>query len=268
MVSRVVKPSLVLVGVVAAGMALGGCSYSHSLTAPSEPPRVAAGSGPGRGRVLYLGDCAWCHAADGSGTVRAPDIISGENGPAFTDFMVATGRMPLDSPDQPMTRRPPEYSAGEIKDIVDFVSTLGAPGPAIPTPDPASGHLGSGAELYLENCAACHSTTAIGGALTSGSSVQASDPVAPGLRSATPREVAEAMLVGPGTMPVFGADTFTSKEVDSIVRYVVYLQKPNDRGGTPLEHVGPVTEGAVGWILGLGVLLVVVRWIGTRTGDQ
>jgi ubiquinol-cytochrome c reductase cytochrome c subunit len=92
--------------------------------------------------------------------------------------------------------------------------------------------------------------------------------VAPGLEPSTPIEIAEAMRVGPGTMPVFGEAAFTDDEVDAIVRYVVYLQNPDDRGGLSIGRIGPVAEGAVGWIVGLGAMVVLVRWIGTKTGER
>ena len=41
-----------------------------------------------------------------------------------------------------------------------------------------------------------------------------------------------------------------------------------DPGGIAAGHIGPVSEGAVGWLIGLGLLLGVSRWIGTRTGEE
>jgi quinol---cytochrome-c reductase cytochrome c subunit len=100
--------------------------------------------------------------------------------------------------------------------------------------------------------------------------VQVASPanIAPGLEAATPTEVAEAMLTGPGPMPVFGAETFPKEELDSIVRYVAYLQNPDDRGGADIGRIGPVAEGAVGWIVGLGLVLVLTRWLGTRAAGK
>ena len=56
-------------------------------------------------------------------------------------------------------------------------------------------------------------------------------------------------------------------QVNSIVRYVVYLQNPEDRGGLNLSHIGPITEGLIAFVVGLGALLLVVRKIGTAVGD-
>jgi ubiquinol-cytochrome c reductase cytochrome c subunit len=249
-------------------VALGAsaCSYVTRQAHPYRPAIVDQPGSPESGRELYLRDCAWCHGAAGQGTERAPDLITGSNGPAFTHFMLSSGRMPLDSPQQPSRHRPAAYDPEQIETLVEYVDTFGAEGPAIP--EVAEGSLSLGQVLYAENCAACHSPTLIGGALATVSEDETRAVNVPGLRGSSPTEIAEAMLVGPGTMPVFGPDTFTPEEVNAIVSYVEALQEPADRGGAPLGHVGPVTEGAAGWILGLGALLVVSRWIGTKTGDR
>jgi ubiquinol-cytochrome c reductase cytochrome c subunit len=70
--------------------------------------------------------------------------------------------------------------------------------------------------------------------------------------------------VGPGAMPVFGPETFDEHQLESLVRYVVYLKNPEDRGGYGLGHLGPLPEGFVAWVIGLMAMLGVARWIGTR----
>jgi ubiquinol-cytochrome c reductase cytochrome c subunit len=69
-------------------------------------------------------------------------------------------------------------------------------------------------------------------------------------------------------MPVFGPELITDGDVNSVVRYVLYLQKPRDAGGFPAGHVGPVAEGAVGWFVGLGALILFIRWVGTKVGEE
>jgi ubiquinol-cytochrome c reductase cytochrome c subunit len=69
-------------------------------------------------------------------------------------------------------------------------------------------------------------------------------------------------------MPVFGPDTLSDDDVTAIAAYVQYLRHPSDPGGLATGHIGPVSEGAVGWIIGFGLLLAVSRWIGTRTGEE
>jgi len=65
-------------------------------------------------------------------------------------------------------------------------------------------------------------------------------------------------------MPPFGPETLSDEELNDIVKYVEYLQHPEDPGGNPLGHLGPVTEGLVGLLFGLGSLMAFVAWLGTR----
>src|SRR5438132_4108736 len=50
------------------------------------------------GQVQYEEHCASCHGDRGGGTSQAPSIVG--LGPAYYDFMMATGRMPLQTPSQ------------------------------------------------------------------------------------------------------------------------------------------------------------------------
>jgi ubiquinol-cytochrome c reductase cytochrome c subunit len=88
---------------------------------------------------------------------------------------------------------------------------------------------------------------------------------APRLSPATPTETAAAVRVGPGEMPVFGGDTITDTQLDSLARYVEYLDDPDDPGGLPIGRTGPIPEGFVAWLIGMGALLALVAWIGTRS---
>jgi ubiquinol-cytochrome c reductase cytochrome c subunit len=94
----------------------------------------------------------------------------------------------------------------------------------------------------------------VGGALSYGTD-------APSLHSATPKQIAEAIRTGPGQMPVFGPETFSQQQLDSIVRYVRYLRDPEDPGGFSLGRIGPITEGMVALLLGLPLLLFACRRI-------
>jgi ubiquinol-cytochrome c reductase cytochrome c subunit len=159
-------------------------------------------------------------------------------------------------------RRQPKYASAQISELDAFVASLGQ-GPAIPPVDAAAGDLGEGANLYEQNCAACHSSTGVGGALTNGLQ-------APSLMDSTPLQIAEAMRLGgaglrSGKMPKFGTDLLSDPQVNSIVRYVLYLQHPQDRGGFSLARIGPVAEGFVAWLGALLLLILFVRWIGEKT---
>jgi ubiquinol-cytochrome c reductase cytochrome c subunit len=242
---------------------------------PAVPVNEAAGPSGGPGRVLYLRDCAWCHGANAEGTPRAPDLKSETRGAASVDFVLRTRRMPLRKPEDPMRRGSATtvYSPRDRQAIVDFIASLDPAGPPVPQLAENPPPLARGADLYLANCAACHSSTGIGGTLSAArrSAAAAAAPpetFAPPVTSSTAIEVAEAIRVGPGTMPVFGPKTLSAEEVDAIAAYVQYLRRPADPGGFATGHIGPVSEGAVGWVIGLGLLIVVSRWIGTRTGEE
>ena len=263
-----------VLAVALAALILAGCDAYEQRERPFRPAAIAAVGDVEDGETLYQRDCAWCHGARGQGTNRAPNLIEGTNGPALTHFVLTTGRMPLNFPEQRVQRSEPAYDEDRIEAIVSYVESFGQEGPDIPDVDLEDADLQLGLELYQENCAACHSTTGAGGALGTGD--VARDPagqqtdranVAPELDASTPTEVAEAMLTGPGTMPVFGHETFSDEQIDGITRYVVYLQNPENRGGAGIGGIGPVAEGAVGWIVGLGLLLLFVRVLGTRTGE-
>ena len=191
--------------------------------------------------------------------------------------LIENSRMPIDDPGQKDSlHRDPIYTREEIAAIVDFVESFGAPGPPIPTVDLARANLSAGRDLYQANCAACHSTTGAGGALATGKPgivngfVLSSQRglVAPPLLKSTPTQVAEAMRTGPPGMPVFGPGAFPDEQVDSIARYVVYLQEIKNPGGLELGRIGPVAEGAVGWLVGLASLLLLTRWIGTSLSSH
>jgi len=230
---------------------------------PSPSPSFLAAPTPSAalaGRPLYEQDCAWCHGTEGEGTPRGPDLRG--SGAASVDFMLRTGRMPVASVVRQPQRTTPAYTQLEIEQLDAFVASLGT-GPPIPTVDPQAGSLSEGEQLYQANCAACHSSTGVGGALTNGLQ-------APGLQQSTPTEIAEAVRIGgqgvaTGNMPKFGPEVLDQHQLDSVVRYVLSVQHPEDRGGAGLGHLGPIVEGLVAWAGGLLILIVFVRWVGTRS---
>jgi ubiquinol-cytochrome c reductase cytochrome c subunit len=258
------KRLVVILPVLALSAAACGLFVNH--TKRYNPPGIQAIGPPVTGQEWFQRDCAWCHGNAGQGTPRAPDLISGRNGGAMTDFMLGTGRMPIQDASDIVKEGPPAYPPDVIEKIVRYVVSLGGKGPDVPAVDPTAGDLAQGGELFQANCAACHSATGIGGTLTTGigasSSESRSGNQVPGLERATPTEIAEAMRAGPGTMPAFGKTTFSDEEVDSIIRYLLYIRSGQNRGGADLGRVGPVAEGAVAWIVGLGAILLLARWIG------
>lgn len=207
------------------------------------------------GRRRYETGCAGCHGSNGEGIEDvAPSLVG--VGAAAADFQLSTGRMPLAAPDLQPTRTEPVLSKDEIQALVAYVASLGE-GPPIPEVDPRRGDLARGGELFRLNCAACHNVSGTGGALSYGRR-------APSLYEATPTQIVEAMRTGPGPMPVFGPETLDREEADAIVRYILYLRDSPDPGGAGLGRAGPIPEGLVAWLFGMGALIVVVRWIEKR----
>lgn len=205
-----------------------------------------------------MSDCAYCHGAEGGGTTNGPSIRLA--GTAAVDFMVRTGRMPLSSPDARPVRHTSRYSRAERDALVAYTASF-VRGPEVPTVTSKDGDLQRGSKLYSENCATCHQAAGGGGALAFGH-------VAPPLRHADATEVVEAMRVGPGTMPIFNRESLNPAEATAIATYVQELRHPRDRGGASLGHLGPVPEGLVAWVVGLGSLLAIARLLGTRNRPQ
>ncbi len=210
------------------------------------------------GRQLYLTGCSSCHGAEGAGTRRGPSLEN--SGEASAYYYLSTGRMPLAEEQAQPRRKEPAYSRAEINALVDYVASLGE-GPALPEVDPTKGDLAEGGVLYRSNCAPCHTAAGIGGALSYGRA-------APSLHSSGPLQTAASVRVGPGQMPVFGPEALDQEELDSIVRYVQYLRSPPTPGGAALGSAGPIPEGFVAWVFGVGALVLAVLWIGKRQTAQ
>jgi ubiquinol-cytochrome c reductase cytochrome c subunit len=243
-----------LVGSIAAAVVWFLCTApsgtsrgTRAATATADAPNV---------QQIYLRDCATCHGADARGTDLGPDLRGA--GAGLVDYYLSTGRMPLSSPDAEVRRHDPRYPPEVRHELDDYVVELaGDDGPPIPFIRPTRGNVAEGGTLYRLQCAACHSWSGDGGALL--------HREAPSLHPATPTQIAEAVRGGPGNMPRFGDAALTNDQLQSLVKYVRYLRNPDDRGGNPLWHLGPLVEGAVAVFIGLGALVLAIRWIGTRT---
>jgi ubiquinol-cytochrome c reductase cytochrome c subunit len=231
--------------VLVAAAALAGASRGVSTAAPSART----------GRAIWQHDCAVCHGSDASGSFRGPDLRA--SGTADIDFMVRSGRMPVADPSDGTSRRRTRYTASEIDALVSYSERL-VDGPRPQDVDVAAGDVANGAKRYQEECAACHQAAGAGGALAFGT-------VAPKLTEATPIEVVEAMRVGPGSMPVFPSSLLSDDDARDVAAYVDrHLRPGDDPGGLSLWHLGPVPEGLVAWVVGIGALLLVCRALGDR----
>lgn len=244
-------PKLAVTLVSAVGLMIAFVGISAARNAPATAPAISSADAVSAGRALFLASCATCHGTDGGGTDKAPALIG--VGAAAADFELRTGRMPFSGPSgSQAVRKPPAFDDTQIRDLVAYVASLG-PGPAIPQPTVDQALLSQGEQLFIDNCAPCHGAAAKGGAVGGGW-------LAPPLDQATATQVAEALLIGPGQMPVFS--DLTDTERNAIVTYVEYLRSAPNPGGFSIGGVGPVPEGFVGWLLGLGALLLIVVLIG------
>ncbi|RFU40250.1 cytochrome C [Actinomadura logoneensis] len=239
------------------------------------------------GRQLFNQNCASCHGLNAEGTKDAkgkpiaPSLLG--VGAASVDFQVSTGRMPAMNPGAQMPRKRPipvfdteiktDYSEPEkreaaekqkaqaeknIHDLSGYIAQLGG-GPSIPTADqvdPTKGDVALGGKLFRTNCAQCHNFTGQGGALTGGK-------YAPELSKSdvTPTQMYEAMLTGPQAMPVFNDSTLTPKDKQAVIAYLVQTREEPNAGGNGLGRIGPVSEGLVGWLVGVGLMVAAAMWI-------
>jgi len=233
-------------------------SYGNSAityTAPS--PALAT-----LGRSLFLENCASCHgtAANGvpaNGTSGAfPNLVG--LGPATIDFWIESGRMPAADPRAVQAnRRVPRLSQSQALAIAAWVNSLSPSYPDIPSPNLASANVSDGAALFALNCAACHTIEGDGDALAAGT-------FAPSLRNIPAYQVVEAIRTGPGNMPRFTGN-LSDFQVADIVKFVTTaIQHPQNPGGFGLGGLGPVAEGFVGLLLGVGLLALVGFWVGER----
>jgi ubiquinol-cytochrome c reductase cytochrome c subunit len=236
--------------------AIVGAGVAQATLAPaSSSAQEASEAQLAEGRLLYEQSCASCHGPAGEGTDDGPSMR--RVGPASVDFMLSTGRMPLANPGLQPQRQEPAFTPEQIRAIVAYVDVLSVGGTEIPSIDPRAGSLPSGQRAYAANCAACHGSAATGDSI-------GGNQIAPSLDEATAVQLAEAIRVGPGPMPRFGETSVDQRELDSIVRYLLYLRDVPDYGGLGLGRLGPVAEGFVGVVIGLGLLLLVIRYAGTN----
>lgn len=226
-----------------------GLTAAWLFTAAASP--AGGQEGLPRAPELYQRHCAHCHGTQGTGTYRGPTLVG--VGAASADFYLRSGRMPIAHPAEEVERGEPAFGEEQIRELVDYVAALGE-GPAIPTVAPEGADLGVGGELYRLHCAACHNWDGKGGALVNRQN-------APNLHGVPARQVAEAIRIGPGAMPVFGEDLLTDEQLNEVVAYVVALEQPRDLGGFGLFHWGPAVETLAAFVA-LGGLLLVTAWLG------
>jgi ubiquinol-cytochrome c reductase cytochrome c subunit len=236
-------------------------SYGDSAITYTNPPQSYVTAG----RLLFDQTCSSCHGADANGVAPGGKATIGPPlqgvGAATVDFWVSTGRMPAtDIKAVEAERKQTRLTPKQALELAAYVNSLDPSVPAVPTANIKSADLAVGADLFSLNCAACHTITGAGDALAFGTN-------APSLqnRSVTPQQMAEAMKIGPANMPRFSGN-LSDSQVRDVVAYVTeQIQHPASPGGAGLGGVGPVAEGFVALLIGVGGLALICFWIGERS---
>jgi ubiquinol-cytochrome c reductase cytochrome c subunit len=271
---RYLLPGILVAGVAVVGLLTSGASASPGASAGASSRASASATSaiispityhlPPRsyiapGHTLFEQNCASCHGVDASG-LTGPNLQG--LGPATVDFWVSTGRMPLANPTAQPIQKPPRFTRKETLQIAAFVTSLAPTSPdypsGIPSVNVSAGNLVEGNSLFTLNCAGCHTITGSGDALSNGF-------FAPSLHKIDARQMAEAIRTGPTQMPHFGPGNLSNQQVTDIIRYVTGpIQHPDNRGGLGLGGIGPVAEGFIGLLFGVGALALVAFWLGDR----
>jgi ubiquinol-cytochrome c reductase cytochrome c subunit len=246
---------LAAVGVLGVALAAMGGAFAIFASSSGAADTTASSADLSAGKQIFNVSCITCHGANLEGvTGRGPALIG--VGAAAVDFQVSTGRMPAAGQGSENYRKTSKFTQAQIDQIAAYVQSIGG-GPIIPAGNLADGNVADGGELFRLNCASCHGTTGGGAPLSAGAQ-------APGLHDATDRQVIGAMLTGPENMPVFNDNELTPQQKKDIVTYVKTLQTAKDPGGNGIARIGPVSEGLIIWIAGIGALVIAILWIGAK----
>ena len=238
-----------LLGLVVIGLLYGALTRTGAQAAPTTAQEDIA-----NGQALFEATCSSCHGLDAQGTDQAPSLIGA--GAAAVYFQMSTGRMPAKELGAENGRGPVKFTEQEIRDVAAYIQSIGG-GPEIPTPAQVStvgADTALGSQLFMANCAQCHGFAGDGGALTYGK-------YAPALTQSTPTQIYTAMLTGPEAMPVFSDGALTPSAKRDIIAYVTETRTEPNPGGLSLGRIGPVTEGLVVFLGGMGVLVLIAMWI-------
>ena len=87
---------------------------------------------------------------------------------------------------------------------------------------------------------------------------------APSLADSVPAAQFLAVITGPENMPVFGDKEITPAQKLAVIKYITEIRDQPNPGGAGLGRVGPVTETAVAWLVGIGGLVIITMWIGSK----
>lgn len=258
--------------VIAAGL-VGAGAFAAAVT---PEPQVATAEKDqaaliAEGKALYDVSCTTCHGQNLQGVEdRGPSLIGVGEGSTY--FQVSSGRMPMQYNEAQAARKRPRFNEEQTLALAAYVQSHGG-GPEIvrdangevaqeslrgASGEAAPEDIARGSELFRLNCASCHNFTGRGGALSAGKYAPVLDP-------ANEQELYQAMLTGPQNMPKFSDRQLTPEEKKDIIAFIRSNAETASPGGYALGGLGPVTEGAAMWLIGIVALIGATMWIGTRS---
>ncbi|MDT4938445.1 MAG: ubiquinol-cytochrome c reductase cytochrome c subunit [Pseudonocardiales bacterium] len=246
---RIVSSAILIAALGSMGGAYAAFASNSGASGTSANNQIDAG------KQLYETSCITCHGANLQGVKDRGVPLLGVGGAAVY-FQVSTGRMPLAGQAAESIRKTSKFTEQETNDLAAYIQSLGG-GPTIPDGSLRDGNIADGGELFRLNCASCHGTTGRGAPLSAGKQI-------PSLMDANDKQMYSAMLTGPENMPIFSDNQLTPQQKREVVAYIQTLKASADPGGQGIGRIGPVSESIVIWVGGIGVLMIVILWIGAK----
>ncbi|HZZ97603.1 MAG TPA: c-type cytochrome [Jatrophihabitantaceae bacterium] len=246
------------VAILAGALASMGGAYAAFASSSGAADSTDTAASIAHGKQLYEVSCITCHGQNLEGVQDQGPALVGVGGAAVY-FQVSTGRMPATGQSAYIPRKTAKFDEQETEDLAAYVQSIGG-GPTIPAGslkgDSAS--IAEGGELFRQNCASCHGTTFKGAPLPGGQQ-------APSLNDSSDKVIFGAMISGPESMPVFSNNELTLSQKKAIIAYIQTIKASNDPGGSGIDRIGPVSEAIVAWVGGVGLLMIVILWIGAKS---
>ena len=247
-----------LLGLVVVALLYGSLTRQGGTAQASAPP--ASQQDITAGKDLFDANCSSCHGLDAQGTSQAPSLVGA--GAAAVYFQMSTGRMPAKEVGAENNRGPVKFTEQQIYQIADYVASLGG-GPAIPTAEQVStegANTALGSQLFNANCAAVPRLRRGGrrAHLRQGRTAADSGHSDADLYGDADRARGDAGVLRRRAQPAAKRD---------IIAYVTQTRVEPNPGGFSLGRAGPVTEGLVIWLGGLGFLVLIALWITAKRRD-
>ena len=122
--------------------------------------------------------------------------------------------------------------------------------------------LGQGGDLFRLNCASCHGFSG-GGCAT----VRRQDGAHAQARKRQPALHRHADRPGEHA-GLLTTTSSRSNEKRAIIDYIQTLKESKDPGGSGIGRIGPVSEGLVIWVAGIGAIVLIIMWIGAKSATH